>query len=46
MATALTSREVFLTAGCALAGAMLIAAGNLIADVVRAIVDPRVRGQA
>jgi peptide/nickel transport system permease protein len=46
MATALTSREVFLTAGCALAGAMLIAAGNLIADVVRAIVDPRIRGQA
>jgi peptide/nickel transport system permease protein len=46
MKTALTSREVFLTAGCALAGAILIAAANLIADVLRAIVDPRLRGGA
>jgi len=46
MASALTGREVFLTAGCALAGAILIAAGNLIADVLRAIADPRVRGRA
>jgi ABC-type dipeptide/oligopeptide/nickel transport system permease component len=46
MWTAVTSREIFLTAGCALAGAILIAAGNLVADVLRAIADPRVRGRA
>lgn len=46
MAEALKSREVFLTAGCALAGAILIAGGNLVADVLRALVDPRVRGRA
>ena len=36
-------RDLFLVAGCALAGAVLIAAGNLAADVLRAVVDPRVR---
>lgn len=46
MAEAVKGREVFLTAGCALAGAILIAAGNLAADVLRALADPRVRGQA
>ncbi len=40
---AVTGRDLFLVAGCALVGAMLIALGNLAADVVRAVVDPRVR---
>lgn len=40
---ALVSRDLFLLAGCALAGASFIAIGNLIADLLRALVDPRVR---
>ncbi len=40
---ALTNRDLFLVAGCALAGATFIAAGNLVADVLRATLDPRVR---
>ena len=40
---ALTHRDLFLAAGCALFGAICLAVGNLIADVARAVVDPRVR---
>ncbi|MEZ5315986.1 MAG: ABC transporter permease [Vicinamibacterales bacterium] len=40
---ALVGRDLFLVAGCALAGAALIAAGNLVADLLRALADPRVR---
>ena len=43
MYDALVARDLFLVAGCALAGAMFIAAGNFLADVLRALVDPRVR---
>lgn len=43
MYDALTSRDLFLVAGCALVGAMFLAAGNLAADLMRAWVDPRVR---
>jgi peptide/nickel transport system permease protein len=43
MYEALVSRDLFLVAGCALAGAVFLAAGNLIADVLRAWIDPRVR---
>jgi ABC-type dipeptide/oligopeptide/nickel transport system permease component len=39
---ALASRDLYLVAGCALAGATLVAAGNLLADLLRAAVDPRV----
>ena len=39
---ALQQRDSFLVAGCALFAAVFIAAGNLAADVLRAIVDPRV----
>jgi len=39
---ALASRDVYLVAGCALAGATLVAIGNLLADLLRAAVDPRV----
>ncbi len=42
----LRSRDVFLVAGCAMAGALLVALGNLVADVLRALVDPRVREAA
>jgi len=40
---AVAGRDLFLAAGCALVGAMLIALSNLLADVARAVVDPRVR---
>lgn len=43
MLDALLSRDLFLVAGCALAGAVLIALGNLVADVLRAVADPRLR---
>lgn len=40
---AVVSRDLYLAAGCALFGAVLIAVGNLAADLLRAIADPRVR---
>lgn len=40
---AITSRDLLLGAGCAFVGAALIAAGNLIADGLRLMVDPRAR---
>ena len=40
---ALAHRDLFLVAGCALAGATLVALGNLVADLLRGIADPRVR---
>jgi peptide/nickel transport system permease protein len=40
---ALLSRDVYLVAGCALFGALFLAVGNLVADLARAAVDPRVR---
>jgi peptide/nickel transport system permease protein len=43
MYDALSNRDLFLVAGCALLGAVFLACGNLVADVLRAIVDPRVR---
>ena len=42
MLDALVGRDLFLVAGCALAGAVLIALGNVTADVIRAVVDPRI----
>ncbi len=42
MLDALASRDLYLVAGCALAGGVLVAAGNLIADLLRAAADPRV----
>lgn len=41
----IVGRDLFLVAGCALVGGVFIALGNLAADVARAVVDPRVRGQ-
>ncbi|HET9371382.1 MAG TPA: ABC transporter permease [Vicinamibacterales bacterium] len=43
MYTALLAHDISLIAGCALAGAVLIAIGNFVADVARAIADPRTR---
>lgn len=42
MLVALTSRDLYLVAGCAMAGAAMLAAGNLLADLLRAALDPRV----
>jgi peptide/nickel transport system permease protein len=41
MYEALAGRDLFLAAGCALVGATVLAVGNLVADIVRAVVDPR-----
>ena len=46
MYEAVVNRDVFLVAGCALAGAAMIALGNVVADLMRAVADPRVREQA
>ena len=46
MLDGLESRDVFLVAGCALVGALMVAIGNLVADVLRALADPRVREAA
>jgi peptide/nickel transport system permease protein len=43
MYDALVGRDLFLVAGCALAGSVVLAAGNFAADVLRAVADPRVR---
>jgi peptide/nickel transport system permease protein len=43
MFDALRSRDTYLAAGCALVGSMMLAAGTLAADVLRALADPRVR---
>lgn len=40
MLDALASRDLYLVTGCALAGATLLAAGNLLADLLRAAADP------
>lgn len=43
MLVGLMSRDLFLVGGCALVGAAFIAIGNLLADLLRAWIDPRVR---
>jgi peptide/nickel transport system permease protein len=43
MYDALVGRDLFLVTGCALLGAVCLALGNLVADLIRALVDPRVR---
>jgi peptide/nickel transport system permease protein len=42
MREALAGRDLFLVAGCTLAGAAMLAAANFIADVLRAAADPSV----
>jgi peptide/nickel transport system permease protein len=41
MLQALRTRDVFLVAGCAGAGALFLAAGTLVSDLALAAVDPR-----
>ena len=43
MLDALRARDVFLVAGCAATGAVLLACGTLVSDAALAIVDPRAR---
>jgi peptide/nickel transport system permease protein len=43
MFDALRARDIYLVAGCAAAGALFLAAGSLISDLLLALVDPRVR---
>jgi peptide/nickel transport system permease protein len=43
MLDALRTRDVFLVAGCAGAGAVMLAFGTLLSDIVLAVVDPRAR---
>lgn len=42
MFEALRARDLFLVAGCAATGALFLAAGTLVADVLMALTDPRV----
>ena len=44
MRKALMMRDTYLVAGCAAAGAAILATGVLAADVAHAMVDPRIRG--
>lgn len=46
MKQALMSRDTYLVAGCAAAGAAFLAAGILLADLAHAFADPRVRHDA
>jgi peptide/nickel transport system permease protein len=43
MYDALRARDIYLVAGCAAAGAVSLSAGTLVADLLRATADPRVR---
>jgi peptide/nickel transport system permease protein len=43
MFDALKARDLFLVAGCAATGAIFLAAGTLLADIVLALTDPRVQ---
>lgn len=43
MFDALKARDLFLVAGCAATGAVFLAAGTLLADLLLAYMDPRVR---
>ena len=46
MFEALKARDLYLVAGCAATGAVFLAAGTLIADLLLAFTDPRVgRGE-
>lgn len=45
MYDALKARDLYLVAGCAASGAFFLAAGTLLADVLLAFADPRVRSE-
>jgi len=39
----LRARDLYLVAGCSAAGAVFLAAGTLLSDLLLALADPRVR---
>jgi peptide/nickel transport system permease protein len=43
MYEALRARDIYLVAGCAAMGALFLATGSLVADMLLAVADPRVR---
>jgi ABC-type dipeptide/oligopeptide/nickel transport system permease component len=43
MYEALRARDIYLVAGCAAAGALFLAFGSLVSDLLLAAADPRVR---
>lgn len=43
MFDALRARDIYLVAGCAAAGALFLALGSLVSDLLLALADPRVR---
>jgi peptide/nickel transport system permease protein len=43
MYEALRARDIYLVAGCAAMGGLVLAAGMLIGDLLQAAVDPRLR---
>jgi len=43
MFDALRARDIYLVAGCAAAGALFLALGSLVSDLLLAVADPRVR---
>ena len=43
MFDALKARDLYLVAGCAATGALFLAAGTLMADLILAYLDPRIR---
>lgn len=45
MYDALKARDLYLVAGCAASGAFFLAAGTLLADLLLAVADPRVRSE-
>jgi peptide/nickel transport system permease protein len=46
MYEALRARDIYLVAGCAAAGALFLALGSLLSDLLLAAADPRVREEA
>jgi peptide/nickel transport system permease protein len=46
MYDALRARDLYLVAGCAAAGAVFLAAGTFISDVLQSVADPRTRSGA
>jgi peptide/nickel transport system permease protein len=43
MFDALRARDIYLVAGCAAAGALFLAVGTLVSDLLLAVADPRIR---
>ena len=43
MLAALRARDVYLVAGCAVAGSVFLAIGTLLSDAALALVEPRAR---